>query len=88
MSKIVEKWKKDLNRKGFKFFVLKAEDFLDCLSEEEVEQFNYFLFKHEKYRISKGKTPSNSYYVINRDDVPHLKTKEEFFEAVGYKVNK
>jgi hypothetical protein len=84
--RLKEDWIKDFTKQGYKFFVLKAEDFLDCLTEEEVIMFNEFLRKHEQYRLGKGKTPFNNYYVVNRDDVPHLKTKEEFFKAIGYKI--
>ncbi len=83
---IKEIWLKSLKEEGLKFFVLKAEDFFEVLSDKEIELFNLWLMRHEEYRINKGKTPYNEYYLVNKDDVPHLKTKEEFFKAVGYKV--
>lgn len=83
---IKEEWLEQFESKELKFFVLKAEDFLEVLSKEEIKLFNLWLERHEQYRISKGKKPFNTYYIVNKDDVPHLKTKEEFFKAVGYKV--
>jgi len=61
-------WLEDLEKNGLKFFVLKAEDFLSALDEDEVEQFNDLLKKHEQWRLDKGKKSSNKYWVCNRDE--------------------
>ena len=82
---IKEIWLKSLKEEGLKFFVLKAEDFFEVLSDEEIELFNLWLMRHEEYRINKGKTPYNEYYLVNKDDVSHITTKEQFFDIVGYK---
>lgn len=79
-----ENWLEKLKKDGFKYFVLKAEDFLTSLTEDEIIQFNNFLNNHQNYRIKLGKTPFNNYYVVNRDDVPHLTNLDDFFKAVGY----
>lgn len=82
---IKEEWLKQFENEELKFFVLKAEDFLEVLSEEEIKLFNSWLERHEQYRINKGKEPFNEYYVVNRDDVPNIKSREEFFKIIGYK---
>lgn len=82
---IKEEWLKQFENEEIKFFVLKVEDFLEILSEEEVKLFNSWLERHEQYRINKGKKPFNEYYVVNKDDVPHIVTKEQYFSIIGYK---
>lgn len=79
---IAEEWKKWMKNQGFKFLVLKIEDFLDSLKEEkDIIMFNNFLRKYNEFREPK---PINEYYVVNKDDVPHIKTTEEFFKIIGY----
>lgn len=73
--------KEYMKSQNFKFWVLKIEDFVDALSEEELDAFNEMLRKHEEYRISLGKSPANSYWVVNRDDTP-IDNIEDFLKAV------
>lgn len=61
-------WLKEMKVKKFKYFILKAEDFLQALDADEIEHFNYFMQQHEKWRVEHGKTPSNDYWVVNRDE--------------------
>ena len=63
-----EQWLNHLRENNLKFFVLKAEDFLLSLSDDDVELFNMFLYKHEEYREKLGKTRYNNYWIINRDE--------------------
>lgn len=83
---IKEEWLNYMKDNELKFLVIKLEEFLTSISEEETQAFLYLLGKCGNYRESLGKPRGNEYYVVNKDDVPHLKTKEEFFKAVGYKV--
>lgn len=82
---IKEDWIKELREADIKYFVLKVEDFLNSLTEEECLEFDEFLVKHEEYRSNNGKSPFNEYYVVNRDDVPNIKSREEFLKIIGYK---
>lgn len=61
-------WLADLKINKLKYFVLKAEDFLNVLSESEARAFNMMLMKLEHKRESQGKTPANFYWVVNRDE--------------------
>lgn len=61
-------WKEELKAGKTKFFVLKAEDFLNSISEEDCKLFNYLLQKHERYRVQKGKSCFNRYWIVNRDE--------------------
>jgi hypothetical protein len=63
-----EEWLEHLITKKIKFFVLKSEDFLTCLNDEEIDLFNDMLRKHENYRVSIKKKPVNNYYVVNTDE--------------------
>ena len=83
---IKEEWLSHMEDNGLKFLVIKLEEFLTSISEKETQALLYLLDKYGNYRESLGKPRGNEYYVVNKDDVPHLKTKEEFFKAVGYKV--
>lgn len=71
--------KEDENGNKFKYIVLKIEDLADSLStEDNIREFFEITDAYNKYRANaKGKAPSK-YWVINRDEVPKIKTFEEF----------
>ena len=71
-----EEWLEHLKEQGFKFFVLKAADFLSALTLDEVEQFNAMLKKCETYRESIGKKSFNNYWVVNRDEAYATEVKK------------
>lgn len=70
---------------GLKFLVIELEEFLASISEKETQDLLYLLDKYGNYRESLGKSRGNEYYVVNKDDVPHLKTKEEFLKQLVIK---
>lgn len=82
----LDKWKKQMKSSGFKYFVLKIDDFLNALGQYEGQKFNEFLDIYNIYREKLGKAESK-YWVVNRDDVPHIKTWEEFAKCINYKEN-
>jgi len=61
-------WRRDMKRRGYKYFVLKAQDFLTAIGNKEAETFSVMLRKHEDWRTRKKKRPSNNYWVANRDE--------------------
>ncbi len=61
-------WLEDLKKEFFKYFVLKAEDFLPSLNRFQLEEFNLMIKQYEEYRKSKGKKEHNQYWIINRDE--------------------
>lgn len=63
-----EDWLDEMKKGKLRYFVLKAIDFLEALTEEEAESFNNMLKKHEAYRKALGKTSSNKYWIVNRDE--------------------
>lgn len=71
--------KEDENGNKFKYVVLKIEDLADSLStEENICEFFEITDAYNEHRAKvKGKAP-NKYWVINRDEVPEIKTFEEF----------
>ena len=78
-----DQWLEDLKTEGLRFFVLKAEDFLRALSEEEAFYFNQMLKKHEDYRTGKGKSSYNKYWVVNRDEPYAEEVRELIFKSEG-----
>ena len=84
---VKEDWIKQLKEDKLKYFVLKCDEFLASLTEEDIYVFNNFLNIYENYRIKKGKDPFNLYYVVNRDDVPHIKNVNQFLNIIGYDKN-
>lgn len=77
-QKIIDYYKS----KNYKYWVLKIEDFINALTEDEIQAFNEMLGKNEEYRISTNRTPSNSYWIVNRDDTP-IDNLKDFFKAIG-----
>ena len=65
---IREDWRRHLKTRRMKYFVIKAEEFLEALSAEEARKFNILLRKYERYREESGKCAYNNYYVVNRDE--------------------
>ena len=85
MNNLKEDWIYQMKSRGFKYFVLKAEDFLESLTESEILEFNDFLITYNEYRKPK---PINTYFIIDRDDYTFENT-EEFLKAIdNYKINK
>lgn len=76
MSNINENWKLQMEELGYKYFVIKADDWFDSLTEEQLLKFNEMLSKYNHFREPK---PINSYFLINQDEYD-FKSKEEFFE--------
>lgn len=60
-------WKKQMEKEGFKYFVIKMEDLFESLDENWINGFDQILKKYNNYRESKGKQ-INNYYVVNRDE--------------------
>lgn len=79
----LDNWKLQIKASGFKYFVLKCDDFLDSLGQYHGQKFNEFLDMYNKYREKLGKD-INKYWVVNREDVPHIKTWEEFAKHIKY----
>lgn len=72
-----------VSRDVYRYFVLKIDHLIDSLREHEIPQFMDFLDFYNEYRKSINKNESK-YWVVNREDVPHIKTIDEFLETVGY----
>ena len=72
--------------KKLKFWVLKIEDFVEALTDEELLTFNKFLHKNALNREEKGKSLTNQYWVINKNDTP-IDNLEDFLKAAKYKEN-
>lgn len=63
-----EEWKKSMDESKLKYFVIKAEDLFE-LDSDDVVVFNDLLMKMENIRRwKKGKSASNNYYIVNRDE--------------------
>ncbi len=62
-----ERWKRQMRGLECKYFVLKADEFLDTLSPEQLASFNEMLIAYNSARSERGK-PVNKYYVVNRDE--------------------
>lgn len=73
-------------KEKLKFWVIKAEDFVDALSDSQLRQFGNMLETNANTREGKGKPRSNQYWVINKDDTP-IDNLEDFLIAAKYKEN-
>lgn len=82
----IENWKKQIADSGYKYFVLKVDHLLDSLDEQDVLTFNDMLETYNKYRETIGKEMS-TYWVVNKEDVPHIKNWEDFAKCINYKKN-
>lgn len=78
-----KEWRQWLRENGFKYFVLKAEDFLSALDADQVDEFNMMLKAHELYRVKRGKSMSNAYWVVNRDEPYADQVKALIFPEVA-----
>ena len=73
--------RKDENGNQFKYFIFKIEDLADAMGEN-IETFFEIADMYNQYRANhKGKAPSK-YWIINRDEVPEIKSFEEFKKKV------
>lgn len=73
--------RKDENGNQFKYFIFKIEDLADAMGEN-IEVFFEIADMYNQYRANhKGKAPSK-YWIINRDEVPEIKSFEEFKKKV------
>lgn len=73
-------WRLHLQKNKIKYFVIKADEFLQALSPSEAKKFNILLRRYERWREGQGKTASNSYYIVNRDE-PYAETVKDLIEA-------
>lgn len=65
--------RKDENGNQFKYFIFKIEDLADAMGEN-IEAFFEIADMYNQYRANhKGKAPSK-YWIINRDEVPEIKS--------------
>lgn len=85
MTDLGKEWLKELKDSDCKYFVIKAEDFFECLCEDMLREFNDMLYYYNDYREKQDK-PVNKYFVLNRDEYPQFKSSEEFINWVNNKV--
>lgn len=71
-------WLQQCKEQDIRYFVLKIEDFLKCLTEEEILAFDEML---QKYNTSRLPKPINEYLLVNRDDYPSM-SRKQFFECL------
>lgn len=76
-----ELWLDMYRENGFKYFVIKVDDFLNAISESELVEFGNMIARFNGERELKGKK-KNSYYVMNRDEVPNIKSTDQFINLV------
>lgn len=81
-----ETWLKELKRQGFKYFVIKIDEFFDALNEDEIEFFNDLLALYNKHRTKKGKSAYNNYWIVNRDEKYANEVKRIIEENEGVKL--
>ena len=69
--------RKDEYGNKFKYFVFKIEDLANALGECRLREFFDITERYNEYRANhRGKAPGK-YWVINRDEVPEIITKDE-----------
>lgn len=77
--------KQVMKEHDFRYWVVKIEDFVDALSEEELQNFFNMLDQYNDFRDPK---PLNRYFLVNRDEYD-FSNVEEFLKAVEpFKIKK
>lgn len=82
-NQIKEEWVNEYKSRTFNYFVLKISDLFKALHLDELYLFHDFLDKYNNIREPK---PISDYWIIDRKDVPNIKTYEEFLDKL--EVNK
>lgn len=80
-----KEWKKDLEKDGFKYFVLKMEDLFEACDEDWIFGFNEILKKYNAHRETLGKS-INNYWLVNRDEPYANQVKEIIEKNKGVKL--
>lgn len=74
-----------MKERDYKYWIVKIEDFVDALSERELNNFFNMLDRYNEFRLPK---PTNSYFLINRDEYD-FSNAEEFIQALEpHKIKK
>ena len=86
MSKYKEEVLEYYKQGGFKYFVLKIEDLINSLPEEDIYEFWYILDCYNNYRKDTlGKEKLNRYMVLNMDEYTKFKSFDEFHSWIKNK---
>lgn len=83
MNSINEDWKLQMEELNFKYFVIKANDWFDSLTEEQLLEFNNMLCTYNHFREPK---PINSYFLINRDEY-NFESNTDFLDFLKERKN-
>lgn len=62
----------------FKYFVFKIEDLASALGECKLREFFDIAERYNEYRAEKKGVAPSKYWIINRDEVPDIKSFDEF----------
>jgi hypothetical protein len=65
-SRIKDAWRAEIRARGFRYFVLKADDVFAALSERDIKSFDRMLHKIEDSRQRRGKPISRAYWIFAR----------------------
>lgn len=65
-----------------KYFVFKIEDLANALGEYKLKEFFDIAERYIKYRAEKKGVVPSKYWVINKDEVPDIKSFDEFKRKV------
>ena len=66
----------------FKYFVFKIEDLASALGEYKLKEFFDIAERYNEYRAEKKGVAPSKYWIINRDEVPDIKSFDEFKKKV------
>lgn len=66
-----------------KFIVIKVNDVIDYLDEEQQKKLGTILDEIYHGRENDGKKPCNNYLIVNRDDGELAKETEGIFKKYG-----
>ena len=87
-----KKWLEYFKSIDCKYVVVNLKDMIKALSEEELNEFNWFLQKYNNYRQevkAKDAETLDRYFCIKRDDFPEFKDHAlGFWEWVHSAYNK
>lgn len=87
-----KKWLEYFKSIDCKYVVVNLKDMIKALSEEELNEFNWFLQKYNNYRQevkAKDAETLDRYFCIKRDDFPEFKDNAlGFWEWVHSAYNK
>lgn len=77
-------WQEQMRAIDCKYFVIKADDLFNSISNDQALEFSNMLADYNDYREKNLGKGVNRYFVANRDEFPQLADAHEFINFLNY----